>query len=85
MKTIKVVVERWVEVPDEWELVEPEHTGQIHLQTDTHCLIPELTWLGLLDQSEETCGWEELEGEDKDKLGNMMVGGSSSLEYQEDE
>ena len=45
MKTIKVVVERWLEVPDDWELVEPEHTGQIHLETDSHCLIPELTWL----------------------------------------
>jgi hypothetical protein len=44
-----------------------------------------LTWLGLLDQSEETCGWEEIEDDDKDKLGNMMVGGSSSLEYQDDE
>ena len=85
MKTIKVVVERWLEVPDEWELVEPEHTEQIHLETDSHCMVPELTWLGLLDQSEETCGWEEIEGDDKDKLGNMMVGGSSSLEYQDDE
>ena len=74
-----------MEVPDEWELVEPEHTGQIHLETDSHCLVPELTWLGLLDQSEETCGWEEIEGDDKDKLGNMLVGGSSSLEYQDDE
>ncbi len=85
MKTIKVVVERWLEVPDEWDLVEPEHTGQLHLKTDNFFAIPELTWLTLKDHSEETCGWEEIVGEDKDSLGNMMVAGSSSLEDEIDE
>lgn len=85
MKTIKVVVERWLEVPDEWDLVEPEHTGQLHLQTGVGLLIPEVTWLSLKDHSEETCGWEEVDSQKKETLGNMMVAGASTLTIEDDE
>ena len=49
MKTIKVVVERWLDVPDEWDLLEPEFTGQLHVKTEEDYLVPELTWLRLKD------------------------------------
>ena len=85
MKTVKVVVERWLEVPDEWELVEPEHTGQLHLKTEDFLLVPELTWLRLKDHSEETCGWEEVNSEEKERFGSLMIAGASSLSYEDDE
>jgi hypothetical protein len=85
MKTIKVFVERWLEVPDEWELHEPNFTGQLHLKTDGGDLIPELTWMKLKDHSEETCGWEEVGSDFKDSIGNMMTAGASSVEFVDDE
>jgi hypothetical protein len=85
MKTIKVVVERWLEIPDEWQLVEPEYTGQVHVKAEDHYLVPELTWLKLKDHSEETCGWEEADSAVRDRLGNMMVAGASSVESADDE
>lgn len=85
MKTIKVVVERWLEIPDEWELVEPEFTGQLHVQTEEDAIIPELTWLRLKDHSEETCGWEEVGSVFKERIGEMMAAGASSVELAEDD
>lgn len=85
MKMIKVVVERWLEVPDDWDLVEPEYTDQVHLQTAECCLVPELTWLILKDHSEETVGWEEIDAGFKETLGNMMTAGANSLEVELDE
>jgi len=79
MKTIKVVVERWLEVPDDWDLYEPEFSGQLHLRTEERDIIPELTWLMLKDHSEETCGWEEAGADFKERLGNMMTAGASSV------
>ena len=85
MKLIKVVVERWLEVPDDWALVEPAHTEQVHLATDHGCLAPELTWLILKDHSEETVGWEEVEAPFKEQLGEMMTAGANTLSVEEDE
>jgi len=85
MKTIKVVIERWLEVPDEWDLVEPEFTGQVHIRAEGHDLIPELTWLRLKDNSEETCGWEEVGSDDRSKIANLMVAGASSVAYAEED
>jgi len=85
MKLIKVVVERWLEVPDDWALVEPEHTEQVHLATDRCCLAPELTWLILKDHSEETVGWEEVDATFKEQLGSMMTAGANTLSVEDDE
>ena len=85
MKMIKVVVERWLEVPDEWELVEPEYTDQLHIRTEDRCIVPELTWMVLKDHSEETCGWEEAGTDFKDRIANMMTAGASSMAYENDE
>ncbi len=79
MKTIKVVVERWLEVPDEWDLLEPDFTNQLHVKTEEDYLVPELTWLRLKDHSEETCGWEEVGSVFKERIGNMMTAGASSV------
>ncbi len=85
MKTIKVVIERWLEVPDEWDLVEPEFTGQVHIRAEGRDLIPELTWLRLKDNSEETCGWEEVDSDDRSRIANLMVAGASSVAYAEED
>ena len=85
MKTIKVVIERWLEVPDEWDLVEPEFTGEVHIRAEGHDLIPELTWLRLKDNSEETCGWEEVDSDDRSRIANLMVAGASSVAYAEED
>ncbi len=85
MKLVKVVVERWMEVPDDWELIEPEFADQVHLATDSCCLAPELTWLMLKDQSEDTVGWEEIDADYKEKLGEMLTAGASSLSIESDE
>jgi len=85
MKSIKVVVERWLEVPDEWDLFEPEFTGQVHIKTDHHCIIPELTWLILQDHSDETCGWQEAGPDLKERIGNMMMAGACSVQFQSNE
>lgn len=85
MKTIKVVVERWLEVPDEWDLLEPDFTGQLHVKTEDEYLVPELTWLRLKDHSEETCGWEEVDSAFKEKIGDMMTAGASSVALVDDD
>lgn len=62
MKRVRVMVDMILEVPDDWEIVEPNEDVGVHLQAGDALLQPELYWLEYAGGSpEEGYSWANID------------------------
>ena len=57
MKTLKIVVTREIEIPDDWEITFPSENEGGHVKIGEKYYLPDIQWMELEECSETRSGW----------------------------
>lgn len=80
MKKVRVTVDLIMEVPDEWEITQPNEDVGVHLKAGDVQLQPELIWLQYIGgNAEEGYNWDHIEDELDEMLEEMVVDGELKI------